>query len=105
MAIGDGWIDPINQLQGYPALMFNLGLANDEERAVLGEYVFRAITAIDMGNYKLAFEVWDEMLNGDIYPHPVYFKNITGSDDYDNFMRTEPPASFGYYHTFLNSAE
>ena len=31
VAIGDGWIDPINMIPGYPSLMANLGLANDAE--------------------------------------------------------------------------
>merc|ERR1711990_605567 len=49
-----------------------------------------------------AFEIWDEMLNGDIFPYPNYFHNITGSNDYDNFMRTNAPASFEYYANYVN---
>jgi hypothetical protein len=37
---------------------------------------------------KQAFDVWDEMLNGDIYPYPNYFHNITGLNDYDNFINS-----------------
>ena len=40
------------------------------------------------GQMKQAFDVWDEMLNGDIYPYPNYFHNITGLNDYDNFINS-----------------
>ena len=43
------------------------------------------------GQMKQAFDVWDEMLNGDIYPYPNYFHNITGLNDYDNFINSATP--------------
>ena len=49
-----------------------------------------------------AFHVWDEMLNGDLYPYPNYFHNISGSNDYDNFLRTDAPAEFSRYGAFVN---
>jgi|EP01049_Picozoa_sp_SAG25_P012024 vitellogenic carboxypeptidase-like protein len=42
------------------------------------------------------------MLNGDIWPYANLFHNMTGSNDYDNFMNTNAPASFGYYTQYLN---
>ena len=44
----------------------------------------------------------DMYLNGDVWKSPTYFYNITHATDYDNFMRTSPPASFSTYSTFLN---
>lgn len=44
------------------------------------------------------------MLNGDVFPYPNYFHNVTGSNDYDNFMNTNAPADFGYYPAYLNQA-
>ena len=35
-------------------------------------------------------------------PPQNYFHNITGLNDYDNFMNTNAPASFGYYGPYLN---
>ena len=29
------------------------------------------------------------LLNGDIFPYPSYYKNVTGSDNYDNILRCE----------------
>ena len=37
--------------------------------------------------------------------YPSYFKNITGSNDYDNFMRTNAPASWTPYGDYLNTAD
>ena len=45
--------------------------------------------------FEAAFNVWDEMLNGDVYPYPNYFHNITGLNDYDNFYNTNAPEEFG----------
>lgn len=102
VAIGDGWIDPVVQMTGYPAQMFNLGLADAQQRAVIQSYCDQAVQYIKSGQMLKAFTVWDEMLNGDVFPYPNYFHNITGSNDYDNFMRTNPPANFEYYAKFLN---
>lgn len=35
VAIGDGWIDPVNMIPAYPNLMFNLGLADAKQKAVI----------------------------------------------------------------------
>merc|ERR1719499_500360 len=105
VAIGDGWIDPVNQVKGYADLVFNLGLASSSEKLVVQEYVDRIENAILAGEMTDAFNIWDEMLNGDICPYANYFHNITGSNDYDNFLRINAPESFGYYSSFVNQAE
>jgi len=105
VAIGDGWIDPINMIPGYPSLMSNLGLANDAEVAVIQDYCDRSVDFIKQGKLTEAFNVWDEMLNGDIYPYPNYFHNITGSNNYDNLMMTNNPPAESYYAKYLNQPE
>lgn len=102
LAIGDGWVDPVNQMTGYPGLLYNFGLVDDQELVKINEYCTSTIELIKENEMKKAFDVWDEMLNGDVYPYPSYFKNVTGSNDYDNMLRTNAPASFGYYAPFLN---
>jgi len=37
-------------------------------------------------------------------PYANYFHNITGSNDYDNFMNTNAPASFNYYGPWCKNA-
>jgi len=104
VAIGDGWIDPVNQVKGYADLVFNFGLASVSEKEVVQEYVDRIEGAILLGDTTSAFNIWDEMLNGDIYPYANYFHNITGSNDYDNVLRINAPESFEYYSSFVNQA-
>jgi hypothetical protein len=41
------------------------------------------------------------MLNGDIWPYANLFHNMTGSNDYDNMMNTDAPASFNYYSKYV----
>eukprot|EP00927_Polykrikos_kofoidii_P068802 TRINITY_DN64144_c0_g1_i1.p1 TRINITY_DN64144_c0_g1~~TRINITY_DN64144_c0_g1_i1.p1 ORF type:complete len:498 (-),score=58.92 TRINITY_DN64144_c0_g1_i1:84-1577(-) len=105
VAIGDGWVDPINMIPGYPSLMANLGLATDAEVAVIQDYCDRSVNFIRQGKMTDAFNVWDEMLNGDIYPYPNYFHNITGSNNYDNLMMTNNPPDETYYAKYLNQPE
>jgi len=105
VSIGDGWTDPILQMTATPALMFNLGLADANQVKVLQDYSKRTEDAIHQGDYKKAFDVWDEMLNGDVYPYATYFYNLTASMDYDNFLRTEPPESFGYYSSYVTQPD
>ncbi|CAM9097609.1 unnamed protein product [Ectocarpus fasciculatus] len=103
LAIGDGWIDPYTQLSAYPEMLFNIGVADYNEKAVFSAYVSRTRQYIDQGDMYDAFTVWDEMINGDIYPYPNYYHNVSGSNDYDNFMNTNSPPSLGYYYPFVTS--
>ena len=103
IAIGDGWIDPYSQLSAYPEMLFNIGVSDLNEKAVFQDYVDRARAFIDAGDMYSSFTVWDEMINGDIYPYPNYFHNISGSNDYDNFMNTNEPACLGYYYSFVTA--
>eukprot|EP00055_Hartaetosiga_balthica_P010143 m.42338 g.42338 ORF g.42338 m.42338 type:complete len:462 (+) comp7054_c1_seq1:2002-3387(+) len=104
VSIGDGWTDPVNQMQATPDLMYNLGLADTNQKLQLEDYSIRTVQAINSGNFTEAFEIWDEMLNGDIYKYPTLFYNLTGSMDYDNFLRTQSPVSFGYYQKYITQA-
>lgn len=105
VAIGDGWIDPVNMIPGYPELMRNLGLASEAEMRVIQGYCDRSVNHINNGEMLQAFNVWDEMLNGDVFPYPNYFHNITGSNNYDNFMMTNDPPDFSWYPDYLNQPE
>lgn len=96
-AIGDGWIDPVHMIPAYPDMMLAQGLVDVNERAVIADYCTKTVSLIEAGQMEAAFAVWDEMLNGDVYPYPNYFHNVTGSNDYDNFLRTNAPAEFGWY--------
>ena len=81
--------------------MSNIGLANAAQKARIGDYCSKTIQFIKAGDYLSAFNVWDEMLNGDVYPYPNYFHNISGSNDYDNLMNTNAPPDFDYYASYM----
>lgn len=102
MAIGDGWIDPVNMIPAYPEMIYSFGLCDENEKAKIQEYCDRSVSLIQAGKMLDAFNVWDEFLNGDVWPYGNYFHNISGLNDYDNFMNTNAPASFGYYAAYLN---
>ncbi|KAJ1459029.1 Alpha/Beta hydrolase protein [Pelagophyceae sp. CCMP2097] len=105
LAIGDGWIDPVNMIPGYPDLVFALGLADSKQRKRVQLYCDATIGLIQSGDYVSAFEQWDEMLNGDVFPYANFFHNISGSNDYDNFLNTNAPASFDYFAAFVDRAD
>jgi vitellogenic carboxypeptidase-like protein len=58
--------------------MFAQGLVDISEREVIADYCTRTVDFIEAGEMTKAFAVWDEMLNGDVYPYPNYFHNVTG---------------------------
>ena len=86
-------------------MMYNFGLADENQKAVIQRYCDDAVTLIKAGQMEAAFRVWDEMLNGDLYPYANYFHNITGSNDYDNFLRTNSPAAFGRYAAYVKRSD
>jgi len=92
----------VNMIPGYPGLVRNLGLASDAEVRVIQGYCDRTVNFINAGEMFKAFEEWDQMLNGDVFPYHNYFHNITGSNNYDNFMMTNDPESFSWYADYLN---
>eukprot|EP00658_Telonema_sp_P-2_P046192 TRINITY_DN3430_c0_g1_i14.p1 TRINITY_DN3430_c0_g1~~TRINITY_DN3430_c0_g1_i14.p1 ORF type:complete len:406 (+),score=88.08 TRINITY_DN3430_c0_g1_i14:213-1430(+) len=102
IAIGDGWIDPVNMIPAYPDLVYNVGMCDENEKSKIQQYCDKTVALIQQGQMGDAFKVWDQMLNGDIFPYPNYFHNISGSNDYDNFLNTNAPASFGYYAKYLD---
>jgi vitellogenic carboxypeptidase-like protein len=45
---------------------------------VLQNYCQEAQAKILEEDYEGAFDIWDLMLNGDIWPYATYFYNLTG---------------------------
>ena len=48
-------------------------------------------------------QIFDMLLNGDTYPYPSYYKNVTGSDNYDNILRCEVGTEGGVWGYAYNS--
>lgn len=102
IAVGDGWTDPVRMIPGYPDMLFNQGLISSKEKKIVQEYCDKCVQQIQAGDYFGAFETWDKMLNGDVFPYPNLFFNMTGLKDYDNFYNTEAPSALEYYGPYLS---
>jgi vitellogenic carboxypeptidase-like protein len=72
-------MDPVSQFVGYSDLLYNLGFADENEReTIVNKYEIPIVELIARGDLVGAFRVFDEFLNGDFFPYPTYFYNITG---------------------------
>jgi len=100
ISIGDGAMDPVSQFTGYSDFLFHIGLADELQVARIKKYEEAIIEGIAQGELRKAFLAFDEFLNGDFYPYPTYFFNITGSNEYFNLLNPiYPPNPYG---EFLN---
>jgi len=101
IAVGDGLFEVETQVPGIGDLAYNLAIADDNERKVIHEYEKKVIRAVKDKNYTLAFNLFDELLNGDFYPYPTYFYNVTGSNNYFNIRDVVYPPNF--YTAYVKS--
>lgn len=74
-----------------------MGLIDSQQQKTFASYCARIVSAIKGKYMRLAFDIWDEMINGDVFPYGSLFLNVTGVYDYDNFENTRPPAAFALY--------
>ena len=58
-----------------------LTACGQDQKATIRAMCDQAIEAIQRGDMLAAFDVWDEMLNGDVFPYHNLFHNFTGSND------------------------
>jgi len=100
ISIGDGMMDPVTQIPGYGDLAYSLSLADENQRAVIQNYEKKIVAHINIGQFIPAFRLFDELMNGDFFPYPTYFTNITGTTNYFNFLTPDYPPN--PYPQFLN---
>uniref|UniRef100_A0A182UCJ9 Carboxypeptidase n=1 Tax=Anopheles melas TaxID=34690 RepID=A0A182UCJ9_9DIPT len=105
MAIGNGYSDPVNQLN-YGEYLYQLGLidGNALERFEQDEQAVAACIA--KGNYRCAFEIMDDLLDGDANGGGSFFRNVSGFETYYNYLHTaEDPSDAVPLVAFLNLDE
>ncbi|XP_052893201.1 vitellogenic carboxypeptidase-like [Anopheles moucheti] len=105
MAIGNGYSDPVNQLN-YGEYLYQLGLidSNALERFEQDEQTVTACLAKD--NYRCAFEIMDDLLDGDANGGGSFFRNVSGFETYYNYLHpAEDPTDAVYLLGFLNLDE
>lgn len=105
LAIGDGLCDPETMMPQYADFMYNIGMLDELQRDYFQSYANIAVKFIQWGQFDNAFQIFDFLLNGDLYPYKPYFYNVTNTNNYYNFLMTEEPADFAYYGTLLAEPE
>lgn len=87
LAIGNGLSDPIHQLK-YGDYLYQLGLIDDHGLKQFHEAEASGINCIENHNMDCAFEVFDNLLNGDLVNGSL-FTNLTGYNYYYNYLHTK----------------
>jgi len=84
VAIGNGFVAPLEMSAGYGDLIFNAGLLSPSEYIVAQSYTRNITRAIEAEDYVGAYLIWDSYLNGDSTPGGAWFTNVTGLTNYFN---------------------
>ncbi|XP_063977154.1 venom serine carboxypeptidase-like [Diachasmimorpha longicaudata] len=87
LAIGNGLTDPINQLN-YGDYLYQLGLIDFNGLELFHAYQKRGMDFINQSKYDEAFQVFNEMIDGDLNSGPSLFENLTGFNFYFNYLKT-----------------
>ena len=87
VAIGNGLVDPENQLPHYGQLMYSFGLVDSVQKDYIDLQTSRAVALIKKGEFYEAFQIFDFLLNGDIFKYHTYFQNVTGCNFYFNILQ------------------
>ena len=77
MAIASGYVDPINQMD-YGDPLYNIGLIDANQREEFHTIATESADLINQGDLLSAFDRWDPVLLGMLYPYPTLFMNTTG---------------------------
>jgi len=86
ISIGDGAFDPPGQFHNFGEMLWYLSMLDQSERLQFDVYETKMKGYLESGDVVKAFGVFDEMLNGDFFPYPTYYANVTGmGTNYFNF--------------------
>jgi vitellogenic carboxypeptidase-like protein len=97
MAIGDGWIDPYNELD-YGPVMHQLGLIDEHQLEYVNLQTLLARNAIQLQQYSLAADVFWNLVE-------VFYSNATGLHDVYDYLLTHSPEAFDYYVPWVTASE
>ncbi|XP_071484214.1 probable serine carboxypeptidase CPVL isoform X1 [Diadema antillarum] len=101
MAIGDGLVDPYSMFSEYGDLMLQTCQIDKKEKKVVDLYTTKGAMYIAQKQWLKAFQQFDELLNGDLWPYPTFYYNATGSDNYYNYMTSTQPVDTNYYNDYV----
>eukprot|EP00118_Oscarella_pearsei_P024816 m.306863 g.306863 ORF g.306863 m.306863 type:complete len:481 (+) comp41651_c0_seq1:1019-2461(+) len=102
ISIGDGFCNPGEMVQAYALYLNQIGLLDQAQAMYFEEEAIRAAGFIKNGRYYEAFQIFDFLMNGDIFPYPTFLANATGGINYDNYLKTSEDPDMGYYWKYVN---
>lgn len=86
-AIGNGYCDPINQMD-YGSYLYQHGLLDDNQRILFTRYQDKISQLIRSESWVEADLLMDKLMDGDV-SNTSYFKMFTGFDNYYNFLHVK----------------
>ncbi|KAG5880352.1 hypothetical protein JTB14_025771 [Gonioctena quinquepunctata] len=101
LSIGNGLSDPEHQLN-YGDYLYQLGLIDDNMQKIFQDQEQQGIKYIQNKQFDKAFEVFDNLLDGDLNNQSSLFKNATDFTNYFNYLYPDDPnnvelINFGKY--------
>ncbi|XP_027626733.1 probable serine carboxypeptidase CPVL [Tupaia chinensis] len=105
IALGDAYSDPESIIGGYATFLYQIGLLDENQKKYFQKQCDECIKHIKKQNWLKAFEVLDNLLDGDLTSDPSYFQNVTGCVNYYNFLQCTDPEDQVYYGKFLSLPE
>ena len=87
MAIGCGYVDPINQVD-YGDFLYNIGLIGANQRDEFHAIATETIDLINQGDLLSAFYRFDTVFYGLKHPYPTLFQNTTGFTNIYNYLES-----------------
>lgn len=105
LSIGNGLSDPVNQLK-YGEYLYQIGLIDTNVKSLVQSYEAKGIQYIKNKEWIKAFKLFDELLNGDLNNRSSLFKNITGFDNYYNYLVSDDTSgSMDYMGKFIQRTD
>lgn len=103
MAIGDGLTDPLSMNPYYADLMLQTSLIDTYQAEHARDVAKNMTLAIKAGKFLDAFHMFDDLLNGDLIKYPSWYRNVTGTTNYFNILRSTAPVDESYFGPVLVS--
>lgn len=103
MAIGNGFSDPVNQVN-YGDYLYQLGIIDSNTRDVFHKFEQQGVNYIKNKDWKKAYVTFDTLLDGDMINRNSYFKNISGFNNYFNYLYTND-TNLNFMGKYVQSAE
>ncbi|XP_026818058.1 venom serine carboxypeptidase-like isoform X1 [Rhopalosiphum maidis] len=101
LAIGNGMVDPINQLI-YSEYLYQHGFVDDYGKQELNKLENLARAQILNEDFQGAFDTFDKLvLNGGVYPYPSLFQNLTGMRYNFNMLWDQDPTPYGDWEKYV----